>query len=84
MCELLIESGARMDVESNIGLNAVAFAAILGHEEALGVLLRKGASGKPPTVCRGKWKSIDKLCKKHRTKESKARILKVLRAAKHK
>jgi len=84
MCELLIESGARMDVENDTGLNAVAFAAILGNEEALDILLAKGASGKPPTVCQGKWKSMNKWCKKHRTKESTARILKVLRAAKHK
>jgi len=83
MCRILIDSGADMNWENSLGMNALLFAAILGQEETMEVLLEKGASGEPPKLCRGKWKRIEKLFKKSISKETRSRILKRLREAKH-
>lgn len=91
MCGILIDEGVEIDMENQVGMNAVLFAAILGAEDMLDVLLKKGASGKPPKICRGKWKSLESFWKKLEnrdvrkklSRETKNRILKTLGAAKH-
>jgi ankyrin repeat protein len=87
MTRILIDSGADLDRENKLGMNAIVFAALLGREEIIEILLEKGASAKPPKLCRGKWKTMERYWKgchcKHVTKETKSRILKKLRAAKH-
>jgi ankyrin repeat protein len=81
MCGLLIDGGAQIDWESDIGINALFLAAILGKEDTFDVLLERGASGKPPKVCNGKWKNLEKFCKGRVSKEMKGRMLKKLRSA---
>ncbi|KAG0647594.1 Meiotically up-regulated [Hyphodiscus hymeniophilus] len=68
MCGILIDGGASLDAENKTGMNAVLVAALSGKEDIVDFLLKKGASGKPPKVCAGKWKSMEtfwkgKLCK---------------------
>lgn len=84
MCRTLIDSGADIEWENDLGMNAVFYAAVLGREDVLDLLFEKGASGKPPTkLCAGKWKRIEKFFTKRVGKEAKSRILRRLRAAKH-
>jgi ankyrin repeat protein len=83
MCEMLIENGADIDWVNAMGINAVLAAAGWGKEEALDVLLERGASGKPPKVCGGKWKTLENFFREPLSKETKGRIMKKLRAAKH-
>ncbi|KFY85713.1 hypothetical protein V500_08165 [Pseudogymnoascus sp. VKM F-4518 (FW-2643)] len=94
-CKSLLERRPQLDIKSNglKGVSAVYFAARGGHEEVLDLLIAKGASCFPPRmamvvmggelpILETKWRSLE--FSPGVTAASKQRILKKLRAGKHK
>lgn len=81
ICKSLLDRHAGMDLQTDDGWNALSLAAYHGREDIVVLLIERGASGTPPRGVSGKWKNLP--FKDHVTPLAKARMLGMLRAAKH-